>query len=260
MKHSSILIPIVLGFIGAKAVAQTTGANYTDMDHAQNVGVQFEICELVEGADLADIAKLNRRVSAEMNNLNINLSLIQLTPFYSRGAPSDPHAGYINMLVGPIAEFGTGWDKWTASAEATRIMSDAGKKADCRFKFAQGIPKYMDTDEILRTDRRIISMEWCARRPGVSYEQLRNRHNNFLKRMGDNLPSTAWHILVPRLGSSGPGRFAHMDTYTSASALMANEERFAGPNGFQQSNEYYNAYVDCEGRSVWNGTYFHKRK
>lgn len=254
------LTAILFGFAGPSAFAQGIGANYSDTDSSQNIGVQFEVCALNEDADLTDIVKLNHRVGAELAKLNINASFMQLTPFYASGMPAEPRVDYINMLVGPIAEFGAGWDKWWISPEANKLMDEASNKADCRLKFSQGIQKYMDTDEILNTDRRIISLEWCARRPGVSYEQLRNRHNNLVARLGDDMPSATWHILVPRLGNSSVGRFAHMNTYTSAAALMANEERYAGPNGFQGYNDYHDAYVECDGRSVWNGTYFHKRQ
>jgi len=260
MNIRSTLAVVLLAFAGVNAFAQATGANYSDMDQSQNIGVQFEVCALNEGADLSDIAKLNRRVSAEFSELDINVSMIQLTPFYSRGMPTDARVDYINMIVAPIAEFGSAWDKWWVSPEANKIMNEAGKKADCHFKFAQGMPKHMDTDEILSTERPIISLEWCERRPGVSYGTLRNRHYNYIAGLGDDFPSTTWHILVPRLGNSSVGRFAHMKTYTSAASLMANEERYAGPNGFEDYNDYHDSYVDCDGRSVWNGTYFHKRQ
>lgn len=260
MKIRSTLAGVLLTFAGAHAFAQATGADYSDLDQSQNIGVQFEVCALNEGADLSDIAKLNRRVSAEFSELDINASMIQLTPFYSRGMPGDTRVDYINMIVGPIAEFGSAWDKWSASAEAGKIMAEAAKNSDCHFKFAQGIPKHMDTDEIASTERRIISLEWCETRPGVTYESLRDRHNNYIAGLGGDFPSATWHILVPRLGNSDVGRFAHMNTYTSAESLMASEERYAGPNGFEGYNNYHNAYVDCDGRSVWNGTYFHKRQ
>lgn len=260
MNIGSVFAGVLLVLGSASSFAQSSGASYGDLDQSQNIGVQFEVCALNEGTDLSDIVKLNRRVSAEFAELDINVSMIQLTPFYSRGMPGDARVDYINMIVGPIAEFGSAWDKWSASAEADKIMGEAGKKSDCHFKFAQGIPKVMDTEEIASTERRIISLQWCERRPGVAYETLRNRHNDYLAGFGGDFPSATWHILVPRLGNADVERFAHMNTYTSAESLMANEQRYAGPRGFQGYNEYHDAYVDCDGQSVWNGTYFHKRQ
>jgi|TARA_B100000315_G_C14552749_1_gene576682 hypothetical protein len=56
-------------------------ADYSDIELNRNIGVQLDACELSEGTDLADIVKLNRRISAQWTRLGINASLIQLIPF-----------------------------------------------------------------------------------------------------------------------------------------------------------------------------------
>ena len=258
MNKLRTLILVISTLVVSNGFAANAGANYRDIPTDQNMGLQLDLCELNEGYSLDDVAKINKRLSEGFAKLDINASIMHLTPFFTRGALFDPRPDYATMIVAPIPEFGSGWDKWTTSEEASELVADSEEVSRCIAKFHQGIPKHFDVDEIQSTDRRILTFQWCSRRPGVSIEQLRNRHDNYLQSIGEEFPAATWHILVPRLGG-GPGDWAHMQTYTSAASLMSNESRLA-TGGFRSYNDYHNTYVDCGDTNVWNGTYVHKRK
>ena len=82
----------------------------------------------------------------------------------------------------------------------------------------------IDTVALDSTDNRIMTMNWCAPKDGVSYEQLRAKHDSWLEASGDSFTAAAWNIIDPRQGAgTRQGKFMHMVSFTSASALMANE-------------------------------------
>ena len=234
------------------------GPDYRDMDPNQNVGVQFAVCKLNEGYDLKDVYKLGKRTSAEFTRLGINASQVLLTPFFASGLPSEQPVDYLELTYAPIEEFGSAWDKWSTK-EAANIMDTESELADCTYKFMQSKPKYFDTEAILRTDRRIVSFQWCSRKAGVSWQQLGNKHDSWLESNKESVAWKVWNILIPRLGGSPQAEeFAHFNVYTSVSGLMENESQLA-ENGFSEHNDYHGSYVDCGDTNVWNGSYTHKR-
>ena len=143
--------------------------------------------------------------------------------------------------------------------EGPKLLDDLSKVADCRFKFGQGINKMIDTAALDSTDNRIMTMNWCAPKDGVSYEQLRAKHDSWLAASGDSFTAAAWNIIDPRQGAgTRQGKFMHMVSFTSASALMANENWIANGGGWKGIQDYLTSYADCEGESAWTAEYLVK--
>ena len=65
--------------------AANAGANYRDIPTDQNMGLQLDLCELNEGYSLDDVAKINKRLSEGFAKLDINATIMHLTPFFTRG-------------------------------------------------------------------------------------------------------------------------------------------------------------------------------
>ena len=241
------------------AFADDHSQTWRGVNMAENFGVQFEVCALEPGKTIADVERLDARMKEIWAKLDIDLSFLRLTPMYSATMPSQPTSDYINLVMGNISALGAGWDAWLASKEGPKLLNDLSKVADCRFKFGRGINKMIDTAALDSTDNRIMTMNWCAPKDGVSYEQLRAKHDSWLAASGDSFTAAAWNIIDPRQGAgTRQGKFMHMVSFTSASALMANENWIANGDGWKGIQDYLTSYADCEGESAWTAEYLVK--
>jgi len=241
------------------AFADNHENSWRGVDLDKNFGMQFEVCSLQAGKSIADVAKLDARLKQAWSKMNINLSMIRLTPMFSHGMPGQSNVDYIDLVMGDINGFGAAWDAWMVSDEAAKLMADAAKLGDCRFKFGQGVNIMLNAAELDSTDNRLMTMNWCGPKEGVSYEQLKAKHGSWLADNGDDLDLAAWNIFAPRLGAgSRQGKFMHLVSYTSASKLMANQDWLANGGGAAAMRDYENSYASCEGESAWIAEYIIK--
>jgi hypothetical protein len=254
-----LLVLCALGFSTQGALADDGTNTWRGMNLDKNFGLQFEVCALKEGKSLADVVKMDPRLKKAWANMDINLSLLRLTPMFSHGLPGQPSADYIDLVMGDIDEFGSAWDKFMASAEGQEILADSGEFGDCRFKFARGTNKMMNAEELDSTDNRIMTMNWCAPKEGVSYEQLKAKHASWLSDNGDDQEVAAWNIVVPAQGAGErQGKFMHLVSYTSMAKLMANENWIANGGGSAAVNDYLSSYASCDGEDTWAAEYIIK--
>ncbi|MAU92049.1 MAG: hypothetical protein CBD42_006720 [Gammaproteobacteria bacterium TMED182] len=229
------------------------------VDLNQQFGIQFEICKLKPGQSIEDIAKLDKEVSRLFAKNAPDLSIMRLTPMYSHGMPGDSGASYIDITMGAIEAFGTGWDQWMASKPAQKLMANSNEIADCTFKFTRAVNRVANKTELDASDNRLISMNWCSKRDNVGWNQLKAKHDAWQAAYEDDASSMAWNVVLPRLGTrSVNGRFMHMVSYANATQLMANENWVANQGGGQALADYYSAYASCDGESVWNASYLYR--
>ena len=114
-------------------------------------------------------------------------------------------------------------------------------------------------DEMLSTDERVITLNWCTPKPGVSYQQLKAKHDSWLAANKDGFQAAAWSVIVPRQGAgNAQGRFAHMNVFTSLNQMFANEEWIANGGGRDGISDYYSSYADCDGDSSYTAEYIYK--
>ena len=259
MKVTLFVLLAIFGLSGT-AAADDHGTTWRGVNLAQNFGVQFEVCALNPGKTMADVARLDNRVKAAWANMNIDdLQLLRLAPMYTGTLPSQPQTDYINLVMGDISALGAGWDAWMASKEGPKILSDVQKIADCRFKFGRGINKMIDTKALDSTDNRIMTFNWCEPKDGVSYEQIKAKHDSWLADNGESFTAAAWNVIDPRQGAgTRQGMFMHMVSYTSVSQLMANENWIANGGGWRGIQDYLTSYAQCEGESAWTAEYIIK--
>lgn len=52
----------------------------------------------------------------------------------------------------------------------------------------------------------------------------------------------------------------HMVSYENTAQLMANEEWIANGGGAAALRNYYDAYANCEGESVWSAEYIYRNE
>jgi hypothetical protein len=254
-------IPLLLILMASavSSLAEDQGEVWRGVDLADNFGIQFEVCELRADKTVADVARLDSRLKAAWSKMGIDLSFLRLTPMYSHSMPGQPNVDYINVLMGGIDRFGAGWDAWMASSEGPKLMADAAKIADCRFKYGRGINKMADTKALDSTDNRIMTMNWCAPYKNVSYAQIKAKHDSWLAENNDSFTAAAWNIVSPRQGAGmRQGHFMHLVSFTSASALMQNENWIANGGGWRGIQDYETSYAQCEGESAWVAQYLVK--
>ena len=125
-----------IALFGLAAIAQADNHTKTwrGVDLDQQFGIQFEVCQLKPGKTLDDMAKLNGEVRRLFAETGLALSLMRLTPMYSHSMPGEPATSYIDVTMGAIEAFGTGWDNWLASKDALKLMAASNKVATCTFK------------------------------------------------------------------------------------------------------------------------------
>jgi len=250
---------LVTALIGLSANADHHEKAWRGVDLNAQFGIQFEVCSLLPGKSLADIAKLDKQVSKLFSDNEMALSLMRLVPMFSHSMPGQPSASFLNVVMGDIKAFGTGWDSWLASKPAQQLMQDVNKIASCKFKFARGINRTANLEGLSATDNRIISMNWCSKRDGIDWNQLKAKHDAWQAAYSEDSASLAWNVIIPRLGAgTANGRFMHMVSYGNVTQLMANEDWIANGGGGAALMDYYAAYADCDGESVYSAQYIHK--
>ena len=227
---------------------------YRGMDLDKRFGMQFEVCTLQDGKTLADVDRLTPRFNQVLTEIQSKGSALRLTPFYSHGTPENPGADFIDIFVGPIKEFGSTWTAFMGSEDGPKVYQDFQKLAKCHNKFAFGTPKMVDVQEMLSTNERVITFNWCSAKEGVGSEQLRAKHDAWLAANVGSFQAAAWSIIEPQQGAGlFHGRFAHMNIFTSFNQMFANEEWIANGGGLRGIDDYYSSYATCDGNSSYTG-------
>ena len=153
-------------------------------------------------------------------------------------------------MASPFEKWGAGWDKWLGTKEGSRLNDQWQELADCRVAVHQMFNLYIDRDG-LADDSRVITMDWCTRNEGVTYDQLNERHRAAAANMDDS-PVVAWNIIYPGVGARNvPGEFLHMMSYKNHQGLMLSRDAFANAGGWQRREAYETSYATCTGTNVY---------
>ena len=73
---------------------------------------------------------------------------MRLSPLFNHAMPGQPGADYIDITMGSLKAFGTGWDNWMASKDALKLMVAQNNLAICTFKFARESNRVAKTDAL----------------------------------------------------------------------------------------------------------------
>lgn len=224
-------------------------------------GVQFEVCKLRPGKTMSDVLKLDNEARKQFAANTQGISLLRLAPMFSHAMPGDSAADYLNIVMGSIPDIGASWDKWMASESAQNLMAKSNAVAECTFKFARAKNRVAKIDALDASPNRLMSLEWCAKRDNIQWDQLVERHDAWEAAYADDSPAMAWNIVAPRLGSGErQGHFMHMVSYANATQLMANEEWIANGGGSNAMRGYRDGYASCEDPAIYNATYVYRNE
>jgi len=232
---------------------------YRGMDLSKNFGIQFEVCTLRDGKSMASVDRINSKIASVMTEINAKGSVLRMKPFYAHGSTSNPSPDFIDLIVGPMDEIGAIWTDFLASDGGPKVYGEFQNAAKCHNKLAYGVPKLTKVDEMMSTDERVITLNWCTPKEGVSMAQLRAKHASWLAANQDGFKAASWSVLVPRQGAgTAQGRYAHMNVFTSLKQMFANEEWIANGGGNAGLSDYYSSYADCDGDSSYTAEYIYK--
>ncbi len=252
------LILVTLLFAATSYGAQQE-ETYRGMDLNKNFGIQFEVCTLRDGKSMAGVDRLNSKIAKVMNEINSQGSVLRMKPFYSHGSTSNPGPDFIDLIVGPMDELGVIWTDFLASDDGPKVYSEFQNAAQCHNKLAYGVPKLVKIDEMMSTDERLITLNWCTPKAGISMAQLKAKHASWLAANEDSFKAASWSVLVPRQGAgNAQGKYAHMNVFTSIKQMFANEEWIANGGGSAGLSDYYSSYADCDGDSSFTAEYIYK--
>ena len=174
-------------------------------------------------------------------------------------SPSNgPSFEWIEFLASPFAISGDAWDKWLTTEEGQTLNANWQSIADCRVTINPIATLYYD-ETITEQDTRIISMNWCSRLPGVSYDEVQARHQNILANRTPDSPVAAWSIVYNGLGMrNAPGEYMHMLSFANNASLQAYMNNYANNEGWRARVAYETSYASCTGQNVYFAEVLHR--
>lgn len=224
---------------------------------AEPFSVQVNLCTLKQSKDMRDYEKVfNAYVDWAQEN-NVDLFNARQTPLFTHADAANP-LGYefFDLLAGPFARQGKGWDLWMTTPEGQKLAAKWNEVADCNVRFGTG--NVMFSKPEMETDNdRIISWNWCAVNEGVKVEQVMAAHAQRAASITDEAPMIGWVTLVPTVGAANiPGDFAHLVIYPDMESYMRVRE-YNAKGGWKNMRDY-SALATCSGEAVNAETVLHR--
>lgn len=221
------------------------------VDIGDAVSQTAHVCTLKNDATMKDIARIDKKLHEFMDDNDIRGARQILTPMFAAGTSYD----YIAFDFMTWEQFGKNWDLALKSKEGNGLMADYAEVEDCDAIIASVFP-IMRKESNLRSDTMISTVEWCTRRPGVSQQQLGEKHRSVAAAIKDSTTATWWGVGYPAGGLRDglfPGDFYHLVTYPDMNAFAASRNDIANNGGWKMRADYYTSYADCSGEHVLAG-------
>jgi len=169
------------------------------LDLSQGNSLQMQLCSLKPGKKMKDYEASFDAYIAWSKKQDVETFALRLTPMYVTQPNNQPVYEWIEFLAAPFEVSGEAWDKWLMTKEGQALNANWQSIADCRVSLNPIFTLYVDKT-ITAQDTRIVTMDWCSRLPGVSYDQLDEKHNNMLANRAPDSPVSAWSIVYNGLG------------------------------------------------------------
>jgi len=231
---------------GSKAVA--------GMDLSKSNSLQMQLCSLKPGKTMkAYEASFDAYVDWSKSQ-GVEAFALRLAPIYVRQPNNQPGFEWIDFLAAPFEVNGEGWDKWLTTKEGQALSKKGQAIADCRVSLNPLRTLYADK-AITAEDTRVVTMDWCTRLPGVSYDQLQAKHSSMLENRAEDSPVRAWSIVYTGLGMrNAPGEYMHLLSFSDHAGLSAYMNNYANNDGWRQREDYQKSYASCTGQNAYFAT------
>ena len=217
----------------------------------EGVAHMAHICTLKNGGTLNDVAEIDKDLHRFMDDENIRGFRQILTPLFAVGAKYD----YVAFDFMDWEQLGIEWDLFLGSKAGNAIASKYAEIEDCDAMVAAAYPLLRRAD--IRADsKRVVSVEWCTRKDGVSADQLNAKHRAIATANADNKLIGWWGVGYPVAGvrdGAFPGDFYHLVNYADMKTFAAAKNAIANEEGWRARADYYTSYADCSGEHVLIG-------
>jgi hypothetical protein len=249
------IITLFLFYLGLQASSNAFADDHSEgnwiVDVGEGVAQMAHICALKSEATMNDISKIDEKLHKFLDDENIRGFRQILVPLMAVGATYD----YIAFDFMDWEELGKNWDQYLGSKTGGVIASEYDKVEDCDALVATVFP-LLRRPEISSDDSRIVTVEWCTRKDGVSADQLSAKHRAIAAENVDNELVGWWGVGYPMAGVRDgvfPGDFYHLVNYTDMKTFAATKNAIANEEGWKARADYYASYADCTGEHVMIG-------
>ena len=250
-KTISIFLSLFCVHITCFAAADNDVEGNWIVDIGEGVAHMAHICTLKNDATMEDIATIDKKLHKFMDTENIRGFRQILVPLMAVGATYD----YIAFDFMEWDQLGKEWDLYLNSKTGNSIAAEYDKVEDCDALVASVFP-LLRRPEISEDDSRIVTVEWCTRRPGVSADQLTAKHRSIAVENADNELIGWWGVGYPLSGvrdGAFPGDFYHLINYADMIDFAAAKNALANQEGWRARADYYSSYADCTGEHLMSG-------
>lgn len=241
-----------LGLLASSLALADAHEQYSGIALNQGNALQMNLCSLKPGKSMANYNRMfNDYVSWSKEN-DVEVFAMRATPIYGGATADGPQFEFIDMLISPFGVSGNGWTKWLTSEDGQKLNQQWNDTANCRVAINTAFIQALDQETLSARDDRVMSISWCTRRDGVTWDQMAAQHDRMSSNYTTESPIKAWTIMFPGLGiRNPPGEFAHLVTFADASGLMARQNNLANNEGWRQQAGYQTSYASCTGANVY---------
>ena len=221
------------------------------LDISKSNSLQMQLCSLKPGKKMKDYVASFDAYIAWSKKQSVETFALRLVPMYATQPNDQPEFEWIELLAAPFEVSGEAWDKWLMTEEGQALNENWQSIADCQVSLNPIATQYVD-ETIINKETRIITMDWCSRLPGVSYDQLQDKHDSMLANRSSDSPVRAWSIVYTGLGMrNAPGEYMHMLSFANNAGLNAYLNNYANNEGWRQRDSYQTSYASCTGQNVY---------
>ena len=248
--NKTLLAVLMTTLLAFQVKAEDNKATWL-VDIGDAVSLTAHICTLKNDASMKDIARIDNKLHKFMDDNDIRGMRQILAPLFATGTSYD----YIAFDFMTWAQFGKNWDLALKTKVGNGLMADYAEVEDCDAMIASVFP-LMRKESNLQLTSSISVVEWCTRRPGVSQQQLGEKHRTVAAETKDSTTATWWGVGYPAGGLRDglfPGDFFHLVSYPDMNAFAASRNDIANNGGWKMRADYYTSYADCSGEHVLAG-------
>lgn len=248
MKGMIVALGLLIGTCAFAATGQYSGLN---LEQANSL--QMQLCSLKPGKSMANYRKVVDSYISWSKENGVEVFVLRATPmFVSAPQNAQMDFDFIEMLMGSYEVSGSGWTKWLTSEEGQKLNEQWQEAADCRVVVNPAVIQVIDQAALSARNDRVMVMNWCTRREGVTWDQLQAKHQQIASGWSTESPLKSWGIMYPSLGMrNAPGEFMNILSFEDANGLMAWQDNLANNEGWRTRADYMTSYADCIGDNVY---------